>query len=92
MKDRAVAAGYYERLCKILKAHTTSDIQTTVLGALGNCVSGGALATEARRNAAVRSGADAVVAAMKLAPHSSAVQHFGVNALHSICAWEPALR
>ena len=93
MKDRAVAAGYYERLCKILKAHTTSDIQTTVLGALGNCVSGGAfLATEARRNAAVRSGAlDAVVAAMKLAPHSSAVQHFGVNALHSICAWGAGL-
>ena len=92
LKDRAVGARYFERLCAILKAHTTSDVQGTVLSAFAQGASGGAfVGTEARRNAAVKAGGlQAVCAAMKLAPHRSAVQHFGITAVDAICSFGTA--
>ena len=87
-KDRAVAAGYFERLCTALRAQTTSDCQSTAVSGFMQGASGGAfVATEARREAAVKAGGlEAVIAAMKLAPHRSAVQHFGILALNAIVA------
>ena len=87
-KDRAVAAGYFERLCRALRAHKTSDCQSGAVSGFMQGTSGGAfVATEARREAAVKAGGlEAVIAAMKLAPHRSAVQHFGILALTGIVA------
>ena len=87
-KDRAVAAGYFERLCTALRAQTTSDCQSTAVSGFMQGASGGAfVGTEARREAAAKAGGlEAVITAMKLAPHRSAVQHFGILALNAIVA------
>ena len=87
-KDRAVAAGYFERLCTALRAQTTSDCQSNAVSGFMQVASGGAfVGTEARREAAAKAGGlEAVIAAMKLAPHRSVVQHFGIGALNAIVA------
>ena len=87
-KDRAVAAGYFERLCRALRAQKTSDCQSSAVSGFMQGTSGGAfVATEARREAAVKAGGlEAVISAMKLAPHRSAVQHFGILSLTGIVA------
>jgi len=65
-----------------------ASAQCTALSAFAQGASGGAfVGTEARRGAAARAGGlEAVLAAMRLAPHRSAVQHFGITALNAICA------
>ena len=89
-KRRAVAAGIYDRLCAALETHTTSDVMCMALGCIQQAASGGAfVATEARRQAAAKAGAlPAVLCAMALTPHKSAVQHFGILAVGAICAMD----
>ena len=86
MKDRAVRAGIFSLLDTVLSMHTTSDIQCMALSLFTAVATGGGFAeTEARREAAGKY-TGKIVAVMKLQAHSSAVQHFGIQAISAIVA------
>ena len=87
-RGRAVDAGVFEKLSAALEAQTTNDVHSSVLSVFASTAGGGAFpSTEARRSAAAAAGGlPAIISAMTRHSQSSAVQHFGISAIGTICA------
>ena len=89
IKDLAIAAGVVDKAMGLLKHHKSSDVQASAFSVLQSVAAGGEIlgATEERRAAVDRAGGtEAVIAALKLNAHRSAVQHMGFVALATILA------
>ena len=86
MKGRAVRAGIFSLLSTVLSTHATSDIQCMALSLFTAVAAGGGFPeTEARREAAGKY-MSKIASVMTLQAHSSAVQHFGIQAISAIVA------
>ena len=86
MKDRTVSAGILPRLATLLETHTTSDVMSVCLSLLANVVSGGPFIETEQRREAAKTLLPAISAGMTLAPHRSAVQHWGMRSVGAILA------
>jgi hypothetical protein len=85
MKDRAIEAGAVDRIGPILLNHKTADVQCSALSLIYAMATGFDCPETKARRTACESLIPDIITAMELAPHKSAIQHYGIQALGTIC-------
>lgn len=84
MRDQAIAAGALPLIEEILSLHVSSDIQCAALALVYAVSTGWPEPRSEKRKEAAASLISAVVGALELSPHKTAIQHFGIQAIGGI--------